>query len=324
MGDYERLRGLFVDGRVFGWRDGLPRASDPQSQTTLLLDYLMGQRNPAGQDALALFVATVRDTHNEQTGCYGDLDGLVVRLEELEQMPRPAPRLERSNPFYVTGRISDPTQFYGRERLLREVKMELVKRSSVSLVGASQVGKSSLLYYLYATRAEWLPTVQLVYVDLQAVWDGADFFATVLHQLGAQGDGPRALRRALRAQDVVLLLDEVEQLRGRGFDPKLQGFLRSMSQEAHVALCVASQRPMVEVFPPLVEEGVSPFHNVFIEWRVPLFSEAQTTAFLHWRLQGTGVVFNPAELAHIWQTSRGNPAQVQRAAWRLFREKSGA
>ncbi len=84
------------------------------------------------------------------------------------------------NPFYAGGRINDPAMFFGRTRLLREVRTELNKRCSVSLVGASQVGKSSLLYHLYLTRADWLadPETTLAYVDLQGVLDEADFCET--------------------------------------------------------------------------------------------------------------------------------------------------
>src|SRR5262245_49492708 len=50
-----------------------------------------------------------------------------------------------SNPFFTSGRLSDPHLFFGRERLVREVKAEFSKHSSVALAAESQIGKSSLL-----------------------------------------------------------------------------------------------------------------------------------------------------------------------------------
>ncbi len=100
------------------------------------------------------------------------------------------------NPFFTGGRIREAGQFFGRQRLLREMRGELQKRCSVSLMGAAQMGKSSLLYYLYLTRAGWLPETTLLYLDLQAVLDEADFCETTLRALGESGDSLGVLRAA--------------------------------------------------------------------------------------------------------------------------------
>ena len=123
------------------------------------------------------------------------------------------------NPFYTNGRINDPALFFDRERLVREIRSELSKRSSVSLVGESQVGKSSLLYYLYATRADWLPDVAIEYIDLQRVFSEADFCKAVLKRIGVEGNSLQDLRDALETREVILLLDEVERIAEAGLQP---------------------------------------------------------------------------------------------------------
>jgi hypothetical protein len=251
-----------------------------------------------------LFVQTA-DTTNESS----------VR-PEIRQPVRPV-----ENPFFVGGRINDPRQFFGRERLVREMRNELKKRASVSLEGESQVGKSSLLYYLYATREEWLPEVTVAYVDLQGVWDEADFCEMVLAQLGQEGDTPRALKRALANRPAVLLFDEMERLAQPDFDPRWHDLLRSLAQEPHIALCLATQRPLVEVFAPRVAGGVSPFHNIFTIKQLGPFSEAEAREFLHRRLQSTDIGFSQEEIDRMVTESGGRPSVLQRLAYGLFEMK---
>jgi S1-C subfamily serine protease len=54
--------------------------------------------------------------------------------------PEVAPRGFVPNPFHASGRINDPTQFFGRRRLIREIRAEIKKRCSVSLVGEAEMG----------------------------------------------------------------------------------------------------------------------------------------------------------------------------------------
>ncbi len=231
------------------------------------------------------------------------------------------------NPFRAGGRINAPERFFGRHRLVREIRAELGKRCSVSLVGASQIGKSSLLYYLYATRADWLPNpaVTLEYVDLQGMLDEGDFCETVLSRLGQAGDTLRDLKRALRdgKREVVLLFDEVERLAEADFNPRLHDLLRSLSQEPHFAMCVATQRPLVEVFPARAPGGVSPFHNVFTVKTLGPFREDEARDLLAARLAGTGVSFGEREVERLLAQSGCRPAELQRLAGVLFLAKVG-
>ncbi len=231
----------------------------------------------------------------------------------------------RANPFFPAGRINDPHLFFGRERLVREIKAELSKHSSVALAGESQIGKSSLLYYLYVTRAVWLPDVTVEHVDLQSVLDEGDFCQTVLQKLGALGDSLRDLKRALETRTVILFFDEVERLAEPDFNPRLHDLLRSLAQEKEkLTLCLATQHPLEEVFPARASSGVSPFHNIFTRKTLGPFTEAEARSFLDARLSGTGIVFDVPEIERLWIESMGHPAKLQRLAKELFEGKASA
>lgn len=228
------------------------------------------------------------------------------------------------NPFHPHGRINDPAQFFGRERLVREVREALRKRSSVALIGERQIGKSSLQYYLWATRAEWLPDADLHYIDLQGVLDTEDFCETILKKLGVTGNTPRELKRAIETRieakrDVILLLDEIERFGGGDIDLRIPNLFRALAQERHFALCVAGHQALEVIFPSK-QEGVpmSDVANIFgVKWMTP-FEEAEARAFLQTRLADSGVQFAEDEMARLWHESAGHPAKLQQLAQEVF------
>ncbi len=226
-----------------------------------------------------------------------------------------------ANPFYTGGRINDPALFFGRQRLIREICTELKKGCNVSVVGESQMGKSSLLCYLYNTRGEWLPDKTVEFMDLQRVLDEADFCETLLSKLGESGDTLRALKRALTSRKLVLLLDEVERLAEADFNPRLHDLLRSLAQEPQFTMCLATQRPLTEVFPARTPGGVSPFHNIFTSKTLASFTETEAREFIATRLAGTDVTFTDCEIERLLTESRCHPAKLQAGAKLLFEEK---
>jgi hypothetical protein len=253
-------------------------------------------------------------------------DRLRQVLAGLE-VPEPAPISDGDllkgalplNPFCDRGRINDPTHFFNRQRLLRELRQMLAAGNSISLVGGTEIGKSSLLYRLHQGRAEWSPEATVHYLDLQGVLDEEDFCADVLERLGRKPGGLRALKRALRRKRVVLLLDEVEKLADPAFSDCLHDLLRALAQEPTLTLAVASQRRLVDVFPP--RSDTSPFHNIFSEKRLGPFTPDDARAFLAGRLKGTGVAFAAQEVERLVAESGGHPARLQRLACALFEQK---
>ena len=234
--------------------------------------------------------------------------------------PAPShPTSRLPNPFITRGRLNQPEAFFGRDRLRRELQQELSKRSSVSLVGPSQVGKSSLLYYLYQTRTLWATEMQIEYVDLQGVLDEEDFCETVLQKIGQQGHTLRDLKRGLSRYHGVLLLDEVERIAEDDFNPRLHDLLRSLAQERHFALCTATRHALEEVFP--ADRLISAFHNIFtVKW-LGNFSQEESLAFLDWALRAYPLQFTASEKMSLYEQSQGHPAQLQQAAKAMFNRR---
>ena len=237
----------------------------------------------------------------------------------VDALPKPNVR----NPFFAGGRINDPAQFFGRERLLRELRGDLSALHSVSIVGEAQIGKSSLLYHLYNTRQSWSGEAQVEYVDLQGMWNQEDFCGTLLDRLGQTGNSPMQLSLAVRTHlrqggKLIWLMDECERLAEPDIDPRLLDMLRALSQERHFALGLVTQRPLIQVFPPRSASGVSPFHNVFSHRSVERFSDEEALTLLRERLAESGVAFSDGEIADLLRECAGHPAQLQRRAREVF------
>ncbi|MCD4739450.1 MAG: AAA family ATPase [Anaerolineae bacterium] len=239
--------------------------------------------------------------------------------EEVLRGPA-APLLNVLNPFLDRGRINDPARLFDRRRILRELRQMLAAGNSISLVGEQAIGKSSLLVHLYQTRAEWLPDITVIYLDLLGMVNEKDFCAEVLEGLGEEPEGGlRRFKRVLRRSRTLLLLDEVEKLTDPAFSSRLHDLLRALAQEPSLTLAVASHSPLVEVFPPT--SSTSPFHNIFTEKRLGPFDPGDARAFLAQRLAATGMTFTPEEQQQLVVDSGGHPAHLQRRAYDLFEQK---
>jgi hypothetical protein len=226
-----------------------------------------------------------------------------------------------ASPFYTGGRINDPSLFFGRQRIVREICSELRKGCNVSIAGESQIGKSSLLYYLYQTRADWQSEGTIEFIDLQCVLDEADFCETVLSKLGENGDSLRDLKHVLSGRRLILLLDEVERLAEEDFNPRLHDLLRSLAQEPHFAMCLSTRHPLIDVFPARTPGGVSPFHNIFTIKTLGPFTESEARGLIDACLASTGVRFSEREIERLLAESHYHPARLQAGAKALFEEK---
>jgi CHAT domain/AAA domain len=224
-------------------------------------------------------------------------------------------------PFYTGGRINDLGLFFGRQQIVREICSELKKGCSVSVVGESQIGKSSLLYYIYRTCADWGPEGAVEFVDLQGVLDETDFCETVLRRLGESGNTLRDLKRALADRKLILILDEVERLAEGDFSPRLHDLLRSLAQESHFAMCLATERPLDQVFPTHTPGGVSPFYNIFTVKSLGPYTRTEAKELLVARAAIGGIAFTEQEIEQLLTESQCHPAKLQAMAKALFERK---
>jgi hypothetical protein len=232
----------------------------------------------------------------------------------------------RDNPFGDRGRISDPSRFFDRDDLLRDIFVELRKGSSLSLVGESQIGKSSLLAMVKHQGPTALAGTgkRFILIDMQTIRDEAEFFEALCAELGL-GQTLRGLRliRALQHQQVVVCLDEIEKMiHPQAFSWEQRAELRGLAegQEAPLSLVIASRSPLTELFPDNPRE-TSPLAGLCgPPLRVPPFSEAISMAFLRSRLLGNAVQFTEGQIAGLHQRSQGHPGRLQSEAEELYRQ----
>lgn len=259
---------------------------------------------------------------------------ILARLPQLVQVSRAVP-----NPFGATGVITDPSQFWGRQELLRQVFEELAKGGSRALIGPAGSGKSSILQMICQLGSERLgrsPSAwqgqspeQFIYLDMSMVRDEADFFEALCEELRMPSGKQRQIQRELenRQRPHVLCLDEIHALTREAYFPEpTRDWLRGMADlpRSPLQLVVASQRELRELFPDSSVRS-SPLADFFDgqTTRLEYLSEAEVMAFWQEGLAGTGVVASVEQGRLLWAESRGNLRQLQRAAAKLYDECSG-
>lgn len=215
---------------------------------------------------------------------------------------------DRRNPFVLGKPIKEPSDFYGRERELRELFESVANMQPVALVGEHRCGNTSLLY-------------QVLHEDVQAEQLDEEererlLFAFVNAQLA--GESPesfyRRIARALRRADteagvdfeeeidafwiedymedladrdkrLVLILDEFEVL--ANFAASFWEWFRGLIIEYDVSIVVATRVELGE-FRDEWGSG-SPFFNMFRSVYVGSFEPAELQAFLSDASEACGI-----------------------------------
>jgi hypothetical protein len=232
-------------------------------------------------------------------------------------------KIDMPNPFGDTGRITDPDRFFDREELLRQIFEELGKGGNISLVGESQIGKSSLLTMVCALGPERLdmPPKAVAYLSMEWVDDEDDFYQGLCDRLGIESCRGYKLTRALRGRHYVLCLDEIEKMGWDhfGFTVRVRSQLRGLADgpAAPLKLVIASRSPLARLFPDSPELD-SPLAGICHQLDVGPFPLDVARAFLAHRLRGTGVVFSEDQIGALLAESDGHPAKLQRAATDLY------
>lgn len=203
------------------------------------------------------------------------------------------------NPFGDRGRITSPERFFDREEILRQVFEGIGQGASQSLVGESQVGKSSLLSMIRLQGAAHFPEYEFVFIDMQCIQNEDEFFKALCYELGLEtACRGFELHRKLRGRRYVLCLDEMERMVDpNDFSGKERTELRGLSEgmQAPITLVSASRAPLSVLFPDS-PETTSPLAGIFQQLTVSPFLPDIARDFLQHRLQQTDTNFTPAQI----------------------------
>jgi hypothetical protein len=296
----------------------LPDTGDPVDVPTVLQDWNNNHRFPSGNRGILALI----NCGNESSfsGAVKAIARPIVAKEREAGM-----HLIHQNPFGDRGCIRDPARFFNREQKLSVILDELGKGSSLSLVGSTQVGKSSLLAMIAAKGPMVLQRdpAQFVIIDMQMIRNEDEFFDALCDKLGF-GLSVRgyALERALRGRQVVVCLDEIEKMTDlKSFSGDERSELRGHANgsDTPLTLVIASRSPLADLFKddprctsPLADLCGPPI-------RIGHFSPATSEAFLLHRLQGNSVSFTSNQRQLLHDQSQGHPGKLQEAASTLYR-----
>ena len=313
----------------------MSRTDDPERETTSLYTQLAAARENLllvrerksqyvmETDVPLDLVKRERQLEQQIAG----MEGQLAALEDATHLPESSKLLERSggiNPFGSTGRITDPDRFFDREEMLRQVFEELGKGVNLSLVGASQVGKSSLLSMVCTLGPERmrLPEEAFGYLSLQWVDSEDGFYEALCDTLSIEPCRGYKLTRALRGKRYVLCLDEMEKMAWDGFTVRVRSQLRGLADgpAAPLKLVIASRSPLARLFPDSPELD-SPLAGICRPLDVGPFPPKVARAFLAQQLRTTGVTFTENETTALLTETGGHPARLQRAAANLYNVK---
>ena len=254
------------------------------------------------------------------------------------------------NPFTYGNPISHPSRFAGRGYEVGQIfsRLRNAEFESSSVAGERRMGKTSLLKYLShptVRQSYGLPpnTHLFIYVDLQILDQEATptrLWQHILHQM-ARYCCDEEIKQTLREMSgvdpidsfaladffhsldernlyVVFLLDEFENVtKNPHFDLSFFYELRSLAIHHHVALITSSRQELIEL---CHSEAVrsSPFFNIFSNFNLNLFNEAEARGLIFHALQGSNIAFTPPELDTIFSLAGFHPYFLQVACHFLF------
>jgi hypothetical protein len=263
-------------------------------------------------------------------------------------MPQPA-----LNPFIYPGPVP-VERFVGREEELHSLLSRIATGQNTAVVGEPNIGKSSLLKYLYecddchARLGEKAARTVFVFQDchlLPGSLTPAGFWRQVLAHVwetcpdetvrgavdwaATKGEfGSYALERVFRVVTqrgwrLVLLIDEFDSLlHHAGFNTaEFFGALRSLATRfTGLALVTASRLSVAEMNRQSEELNPygSPFFNGFIEINLRPFDDDDVNALLDKALAGTGVAFDARDRDFLHAMAGRHPFLLQAAAGALY------
>ncbi|MEG3848521.1 ATP-binding protein [Microcoleus sp. herbarium19] len=230
-----------------------------------------------------------------------------------------------NNPFIPQhGKIDNPRWFFGREREIRRVFETLNSGSSVAIIGERAIGKSSLLQAIYREAPNQLRHPrQPIYIDLQIVCDENDFYVDLCHKAGIEKAKGSDLSRALESNPLLLLLDEVENMKWDGFTNPTRSLLRGLTEGYNppLRLVIAARTSLDILFPG--KNMTSPFKGH--EETLKQWDEKISREFIASRLQAEWltpvdkpVSFTEAEIDGLIAESGGYPQKLMQLCYQTY------
>lgn len=237
------------------------------------------------------------------------------------QLPTPKASQRPPNPFGDRGRIEDPGRYFLRQPITREVFDELRKRQSVSIVGETQSGKSSLLWYITQAGPLLLerPPADFAYFNLELVSSEDEFFEFLCETLGVPKSRGYRLGQALRGRHIYLCLDEMEKMAWQGFTPEIRSQLRGLADGsgAPLTLVISSRKPLSLIFED-TPNMTSPLAGLCSQLTFQPFTLKEAIALAQSRLDGSGYNLPDNDIEKAWRASGGQAAALQKALHDLF------
>ena len=239
---------------------------------------------------------------------------------EVEQ-----PNVNYDNPFFpLSGRIDKPQFFFGRKREIKSVFDMLNSGSSVAIIGERAIGKSSLLQAIYREAPNQLRYArQPIYIDLQIVCDEDDFYDDLWHKAGIEKAKGGNLSRALESNPLLLLLDEVENMRWDGFTNPTRSLLRGLTEGYNppLRLVIAARTSLDILFPGT--NMTSPFKGH--EETLKQWDDRTCREFIASRLHAEWlttvakpVSFTEVEIAELIAESGGYPQKLMQLCYQTY------
>ena len=229
------------------------------------------------------------------------------------------------NPFIPrSGIVKSSQKFFGREKELNRIFETLNSGSSVALIGAREIGKSSLLWAIsQEAETKLMPPRKAIYLDMSQVYDEEDFYYALCSEVGIEDCKGIRLTRALKKQrpQLLLLLDEIEKMSWEGFTNQVRGQLRGLANghDAPLRLVVAASTSLDQLFPDSNEIGmVSPFQNICLEEQINLWDEATVRDFISYRLENNPIRFTESEITQIVRSCGGFPKEIMQMCYRTY------
>ena len=167
----------------------------------------------------------------------------VLYIKQNSLVSYPKSKIEKiiPNPFVPrSGIVKNAKKFFGREKELNRIFETLNSGSSVALIGAREIGKSSLLWAIsQQAETKLIPSRKAIYLDMSQVYDEADFYYALCSEVGIEECKGMRLTRTLQKQrpQLLLLLDEIEKMTWEGFTNQVRGQLRGLATRRFYGAC---------------------------------------------------------------------------------------